>query len=43
MKDACECSGRAVKAGPAKFNPDDRYAKYRRMAKKIGLPPGKFD
>lgn len=33
MKETCSCGSEAVKAGPAKYSPQDAYAKYRRAAK----------
>ena len=34
MKEACNCGGKTERAKPAKFSPEDRYAAYRRMAKR---------
>ncbi len=35
MKDICPyCSGTAVSPNPPKYSPEDKYAKYRREAKK---------
>ena len=34
MKEACpECSQEAREAKPAKYSPEDKYGKYRRIAK----------
>jgi H/ACA ribonucleoprotein complex subunit 3 len=33
MKDICDCGGKAMTRKPAKFNIDDKYSNYRRMAK----------
>ncbi|NQV09383.1 ribosome biogenesis protein [Candidatus Woesearchaeota archaeon] len=34
MKDKCDCGAKAVNPKPAKYNPEDPYADYRRKAKK---------
>ena len=34
MREICACGGTAVKAGPAKYSPEDSYGSYRREAKK---------
>lgn len=35
LKDTCgKCNGKSYEAKPAKYSPDDKYGKYRRMAKK---------
>ena len=34
MKEECSCGGKAVSAKPAKYSPEDRFGKYRRLAKK---------
>lgn len=33
LNGTCKCGGNTVKAGPAKFSPQDNYASYRRTAK----------
>jgi H/ACA ribonucleoprotein complex subunit 3 len=37
MKEQCSCGGKAVTPKPPKYSPDDKYADYRRQAKKQGL------
>ncbi|MEM4263826.1 MAG: nucleolar RNA-binding Nop10p family protein [Candidatus Woesearchaeota archaeon] len=34
MKEQCSCSGKALTMKPAKYSPEDKYADYRRKAKK---------
>lgn len=34
LKEKCDCGGSATTPKPAKFSPDDKYAKYRRSVKK---------
>ncbi len=34
MKEQCSCGGNAVTVKPAKYSPEDKYADYRRKAKK---------
>jgi len=34
MKEKCSCGGTAVLIIPPKFSPEDKYASYRRKAKK---------
>lgn len=33
LAEECACNGRRVRVKPAKFSPEDKYAKYRRLAK----------
>ncbi|MDD5086699.1 MAG: nucleolar RNA-binding Nop10p family protein [Candidatus Nanoarchaeia archaeon] len=33
LNEKCSCGGNAVTPKPAKYNPDDKYARYRREAK----------
>ncbi|MBU0981002.1 MAG: RNA-protein complex protein Nop10 [Nanoarchaeota archaeon] len=33
MKEECPCGGKAVLPQPPKYSPQDKYARYRRMAK----------
>jgi len=35
LKKRCSCNGEAVSPSPAKYSPDDRFAKYRRKAKEL--------
>ena len=37
MAEKCSCGGEAVKIGPAKYSPEDKYGKYRRTVKKEDL------
>ncbi|MBN2566831.1 RNA-protein complex protein Nop10 [Candidatus Woesearchaeota archaeon] len=37
LKEACPCGGEAVNPKPAKYSPEDHYAKYRREAKREDL------
>jgi rRNA maturation protein Nop10 len=37
MKPTCSCAGTAVSPRPPKYVPDDKYAEYRRKAKKQEL------
>ncbi|MBR9676001.1 RNA-protein complex protein Nop10 [Candidatus Woesearchaeota archaeon] len=34
MKQTCSCGEKTVIPRPAKYSPNDKYAKYRRIAKK---------
>ncbi len=34
LKEECECGGKAVTTKPPKYSPEDKYASYRRKAKK---------
>lgn len=34
MKEKCECGERAVSPKPVKYSADDKFGKYRRIAKK---------
>lgn len=34
MKEKCGCGGKAVSQKPAKYSPEDKFGKYRRLAKK---------
>lgn len=34
MKEQCSCGGKAATVKPAKYSPEDKYADYRRKAKK---------
>lgn len=34
LKEKCSCGGKAVSAKPAKYSPEDKFGKYRRLAKK---------
>ena len=34
MKDTCGCGGKVVNPKPVKYSPEDKYAEYRRKAKK---------
>ena len=34
MNEKCSCGGTAVTTRPAKYSPEDKYGKYRRIAKK---------
>ncbi len=33
LNEKCSCGGNAVTPKPAKYNPEDKYARYRREAK----------
>ncbi|MFH1072888.1 MAG: RNA-protein complex protein Nop10 [Nanoarchaeota archaeon] len=33
LLEACSCGGKRVSPKPAKYSPEDKYGKYRRMAK----------
>jgi len=35
MTEECPCGGKRISPGPAKYSPEDKYAHYRREAKKI--------
>lgn len=37
LKEKCSCGGKAVTSKPAKYSPEDKYASYRRTAKKEQL------
>ena len=37
MAEKCSCDGSAVKIGPAKYSPEDKYGEYRRKVKKEEL------
>ena len=37
MKEQCVCGGKAVAVIPAKYSPEDKYAKYRREARREEL------
>jgi H/ACA ribonucleoprotein complex subunit 3 len=37
LKEECKCRGKAVTTKPPKFSPEDKYASYRRKAKKSAL------
>lgn len=37
MEKRCSCSGNCVEAKPPKYSPEDKYARYRREAKKDKL------
>ena len=37
MNEKCICGGNAVTPKPAKYNPEDKYGKYRREAKRPEL------
>ncbi len=37
MNEKCRCGGKAVQVIPPKYSPEDKYAKYRREAKRPGL------
>lgn len=34
LKEGCKCGGKASTTKPPKYSPDDKYANYRRTAKK---------
>ncbi len=34
MNETCKCGGKAVTTKPPKYSPEDKYASYRREAKK---------
>ncbi len=34
MNESCRCGGKAVNVKPPKYSPEDKYAGYRRTAKK---------
>jgi H/ACA ribonucleoprotein complex subunit 3 len=34
LKEECSCGGKAVTSKPPKYSPEDKYAGYRRTAKK---------
>ena len=34
MKEKCNCGGKAITSKPPKYSPEDKYASYRREAKK---------
>ncbi len=34
LKEECKCGGKAVTTKPPKYSPEDKYASYRRKAKK---------
>ena len=34
LKEVCICGGKTISPRPAKYSPEDKYAKYRRIAKK---------
>ena len=34
MKEECKCGGKAIMVKPPKYSPEDKYASYRREAKK---------
>ena len=34
LKDKCECGGKSLDPRPAKFSIEDKYGKWRRIAKK---------
>ncbi|MGM5481143.1 MAG: RNA-protein complex protein Nop10 [Nanobdellota archaeon] len=33
LEETCSCGGKRVFSHPPKYSPEDKYAKYRRMAK----------
>jgi len=33
ISEQCNCGGKKIRVKPAKYSPDDKYGKYRRMAK----------
>ena len=37
LKEKCKCGGKAVTVKPPKYSPEDKYAGYRRKAKKQAL------
>jgi len=37
MSEACKCGGKALAVKPPKYSPEDKYAGYRRKAKKQAL------
>jgi len=37
MKESCKCGGKPVTVRPPKYSPDDKYAGYRRKAKRDQL------
>jgi len=37
MKEVCVCEEKAVSPKPAKYSPEDKYASYRRQAKKKSM------
>ncbi len=37
MNETCKCGGKAVTVKPPKYSPEDKYAPYRRTAKKAAL------
>ncbi|MFH1134210.1 MAG: RNA-protein complex protein Nop10 [Nanoarchaeota archaeon] len=37
LKEQCRCGAKALPPYPPKYSPEDRYGKYRRMAKRPGL------
>jgi H/ACA ribonucleoprotein complex subunit 3 len=37
LNENCDCGGKAVTPKPAKYNPEDKYGKYRREAKEPEL------
>lgn len=37
MKEDCSCGGKAISPKPPKYSPEDRFASYRREAKKEQL------
>ena len=34
MNEICSCGGKALNPKPPKYSPEDKYAEYRRIAKK---------
>lgn len=34
MEERCSCGGKAITTRPPKYSPEDKYGKYRRIAKK---------
>jgi H/ACA ribonucleoprotein complex subunit 3 len=34
IKETCSCGAKAITTKPAKFSPEDKYGRYRRIAKK---------
>lgn len=37
LNEECKCGGKAVTTKPPKYSPEDKYASYRRKAKKEAL------
>lgn len=37
LSEKCKCGGKALSPNPPKYNPEDKYGKYRREVKKKDL------